>query len=323
MTLNGEKPLGWLEYLRENHRRLRPSGHIYLAGAQALIDGNSDSLKNLQIGSVKSSGGTLESDARNTALLLSMWLDVDPRANEVTELASRLLNLGSNGGWYSTQDNSASLIALARYNIESVSAKSDITAHVNTETNDSAILTFENHKAASIKVGELPKDSAILIEAKGAGQGCYSWSVTGYTKTQPKPERKNINVECVYFDEKGNILNPSQPINHGTIVQAVLTIRPSMSVNNLALSYLLPAGFELENPRLDDGENNSGYGVVSDIRDDRLVLFFNKVSGERSYGFKMRAVTRGTFKVPQISAFGMYDSSVRFTGSAQPDIVIK
>ena len=323
LTLNGEKPLGWIEYLRENHRRLRPSGHVYLAGAQALIDGNSDSLKNLQLGTVKSSGGTLESDARNTALLLSMWLDVEPRAPEVTELASRLLNLGSNGGWYSTQDNSASLIALARYNVEAVSAKSDITAHVNTETNDSAILEFANHKAASIKISELPKDSAILIEGKGTGQGCYSWSATGYTKSQPKPERKNINIECVYFDEKGNILNPSQPINHGTIVQAVLTIRPSMTVNNLALSYLLPAGFELENPRLDDGETNSGYGVVSDIRDDRLVLFFNRVKGERSYGFKMRAVTRGTFKVPQISAFGMYDSSVRFTGSAQPDIVIK
>ena len=98
-----------------------------------------------------------------------------------------------------------------------------------------------------------------------------------------------------------------------------------MTVNNLAVSYLLPAGFELENPRLDDGMNDAETysGVVNDIRDDRLILFFGRLEGERSYGFKMRAVTRGTFKVPQVSAMGMYDASVRFTGSVQPDITIK
>ena len=65
------------------------------------------------------------------------------------------------------------------------------------------------------------------------------------------------------------------------------------------------------------------YGIVNDVRDDRLVLFFDRLSGERSYGFKMRAVTRGTFKMPQISAYGMYDAGIRFTGSVQPDVVVK
>ena len=37
----------------------------------------------------------------------------------------------------------------------------------------------------------------------------------------------------------------------------------------------------------------------------------------------MRAVTRGTFRVPQISAFGMYDSSVRFTGNVNPNLTIR
>ncbi|MBQ6111145.1 MAG: hypothetical protein IJL01_01995, partial [Synergistaceae bacterium] len=161
-------------------------------------------------------------------------------------------------------------------------------------------------------------------EANGTGKGCYSWSMSGYTKTQPKAERRNINLECSYFDEKGNAVDLSQ-ISHGTVIQVVLTIKPSMTVNNLAVSYLLPAGFELENPRIEDGaENPSGtYGIVNDIRDDRLNLFFGRINGERSYGFKMRAVTRGTFNVPQVSAFGMYDSSVRFTGQPQKEVVIK
>ena len=317
LTLNGEKPLGWIEYLRENQAMLRPSGHIYLAGAQALIDGQATPLRNIAIGSGMSSGTTLESEARNTALLLSMWLDVEPQAPEVTELAVRLAGMN----WYGTQDNSAALTALARYNVESAGARSNIQARVATETSDRPLLSYTSGKAASINMKELPTGTGIVIEAQGTGQGCYSWSITGSPKAQPKPERRNINVECVYFDEQGNGIDPTQPVKHGSIIQAVITVKPSMTVNNLAVSYLLPAGFELENPRIYDGGNPSS--IVNDIRDDRLNIFFGSIKGETSYGFKMRAVTRGTFSVPQVSALGMYDSSIRFTGNVQPDMTIR
>ena len=325
LTLNGEKPLGWIEYLRENQASLRPSGNVYLAGAQAMIDGNAEALRKIELGrNVGYSGRTLESETRNTAALLGMWLDIEPQAPEVTELAQKLASMGSSGGWFSTQDNASAIVALARYNVEAAGAKSDIHARVTTETSDKPILTYNNETAA-VNVSGLPKDTGILIEAQGNGQGCYAWSITGFPKAQPKAERRNVNVECVYFDEKGNAVDLRQPVAHGSIIQAVLTVKPSMAVNNLALNYLLPAGFELENPRLDDGAEEQGgsYGVVNDVRDDRLVLFFDRLSGERSYGFKMRAVTRGTFRMPQVSAFGMYDAGVRFTGSAQPDLVIR
>ncbi len=323
LALNGEKPLGWIEYLRENQSSLLQSGHIYLAGAQAMTEGNADALRSLSAGKASGySGMTLESDARNTAALLSMWLDVEPQAPEAAELAQRLAKLK----WYSTQDNAAAITALARYNVEAAGAESDITARVSTETSDKPILSYKSGDGTSgVKVTELPKGADILIEAEGSGQGCWSWNITGSPKTQPKPERRNVNIECLYYDEEGNVLDTSQAVAHGKIIQVILGIKPSMTVNNLAVSYLLPAGFELENPRLDDGMNDDGdyAGVVSDIRDDRLVLFFGRLSGERSYGFKMRAVTRGTFKVPQVSAVGMYDASVRFTGAVQPDITIK
>ena len=325
LALNGEKPLGWIEYLRENQASLRPSGNVYLAGAQSLVDGNADALRNLQIGRHSGySGVTLESETRNIAALLGMWLDVEPQAPEVTELANQLATLGSRGSWISTQDNASAIVALARYNVEAAGAKSDIHARVTTETSDAPLLKYDN-ETASLKVSELPKNSAILIEAEGTGQGCYSWSITGFPKTQPKPERRNVNVECIYLDENNAVLDLRQPITHGKIVQVVLTVKPSMTVNNLALNYLLPAGFEIENPRIEDGaENTSGtYGIVNDVRDDRLVLFFDRLSGERSYGFKMRAVTRGTFRMPQVSAYGMYDAGVRFTGQPQPNVEIK
>ncbi|MBR4196687.1 MAG: hypothetical protein IKQ95_08265 [Synergistaceae bacterium] len=228
--------------------------------------------------------------------------------------------------WYSTQDNAAAIVALSRYNVESAGAKSDITAHVNTETDSRPIITFTSGQGAQgVNIGELPKSANIMIDANGSGQGFYSWNITGVPNSAPKPERRNLNVECLYYDERGNIADFTQPINHGRVIQAVLSVKPSMTVNNLAVTYLLPAGFEIENPRLDDGrgDEETYTGVVSDIRDDRIVLFFGRLTGERSYGFRMRAVTRGTFRVPQVSAFGMYDAGIRFTGNTQPDVTIK
>ena len=325
LALNGERPLGWIEYIRENAGLLKPSGQVYLAGAQSLVDGNADALRNLHLGRHTGySGRTLESETRNVAALLCMWLDVEPQAPEVTELAQRVASLGSNGSWFSTQDNAAAITALARYNVEAAGAKSDLHARVTTETSDHALLTYDN-QTASMKIDELPKGANILIEADGNGQGCYSWSITGFPNKQPKAERRNVNVECVYFDEKGKAIDLRNTVAHGSVIQCVLTVKPSMTVNSLALNYLLPAGFEIENPRLEDGASNQAgtYGIVSDVRDDRLILFFDRLSGERSYGFKMRAVTRGKFKVPQVSAYGMYDAGVRFTGNVQPDVEIK
>ncbi len=325
LALNGERPLGWIEYVRENAGLLKPSGHVYLAGAQSLVDGNADALRNLHVGRHTGySGRTLESETRNVAVLLMMWLDVDPQAPEVTELAQRLATLGSNGSWFSTQDNAMAMTALARYNVEAAGAKSDIHARVTTETSDKALLTYDN-QTVSMKVTDLPKGSDILIEADGNGQGCYSWSITGFPARQPKPERKNVNVECVYFDAKGKAIDLRNQVAHGSVIQCVLTVKPSMTVNSLAVNYLLPAGFEIENPRLEDGasEQAGTYGIVSDVRDDRLMLFIDRLSGERSYGFKMRAVTRGKFTVPQVSAYGMYDAGVRYTGNVQPDVEIK
>ena len=323
LALAGEKPLGWIEYLRENADSLHQSGRIYLAGAQAISDGKPDALRELNIGRASGySGMTLESDARNTALLLTMWLDTDPQAPEVTELAQRLAGLR----WYSTQDNAAAIVALSRYNVESAGAKSDIAARVNTETSDKPILTYKSGEGSKgVKVSELPRGANILIEAEGSGQGCYSWNITGNPSTPPRPERRNVNIECLYYDEKGNIIDFTQPVEHGKTIQVVLGVKPSMTVNNLAVSCLLPAGFEIENPRLDDGrgDEETYTGVVSDIRDDRIVLFFGRLDGERSYGFRMRAVTRGKFRVPQISAMGMYDAGIRFTGSIQPDVTIR
>ncbi len=325
LALNGDKPLGWLEYLNENSANMLPSGKIWLAGAQSVIDGKSDALRNLtndlNLGAgISNAWRTLESDARNTAILLSLWLDVEPDSGAALELVNRLVKLGEDGEWHSTQDNAWVLMSLARFGVEVGVTKGEVKAKL--LSGAKTLLEYSGAKTAKLDASEI-SDSELTIESTGPGTGYYSWTLTGTPRTQPKPEVKGLNIECSYYDNSGNVIDLRKPVAQGTIIRAILTIKPSVSISNLALNYLLPAGFELDNPRLDDGDQNISNGIVNDVRDDRLVIFFDRLTREISYGFRLRAVSKGTFAVPQISAFGMYDSSVRFTGKSQPNLVIR
>lgn len=331
LALYGEKPLGWIEYLRENKNMMYPSGIIYLAGAQALIEGRSDALKNIELGNnitPEMRGSTFESQVRNTAILLSLWLEVDPQAQETTELALKLANMAKEGSWYGTQDNAAALIALARYNLLIGSGKNNLNAKL-LLSDGQEIAQFKSGKAVNIDIKNIKniKNNNLTLDVSGNGTGYYAWSISGMPEHMPNAERKGINIEQVWLDEHSGVIDITKPIKQGTIMNVLITLWPTLPVSNLAVTCMLPAGLEIENPRLGDDEennNNSGsYGVVSDIRDDRIILFFDKLSGEKTYGFKVRAVTRGTFAMPPVSASGMYDPDVRFTGRAQLDLVIR
>lgn len=325
LARNGEKPLGWIEYLRENRENMWPSGRIWLAGAQAVIDGRGDALRELAPVDSKlpqaARWRTLESDVRNTAQLLSLWMEVEPQATEAVALAASLVKWGQENRWYSTQDNAAALMALARYNLKVGTEKANLQGTLTDGTKD--LLTYRSGSASSIATSELP--ARVTLNVQGTGRGYYTWNLMGTPRSQPKTEKRGIDVECAWYDEKGGALDLAQPIPQGTRMQAVLTLKPSLPVSGLAVSCLLPAGLELENPRLDPGLDDvaGSYGVVGDVRDDRLLLFFDRLDRERTYSFKVRAVTRGTFVIPPISATGMYDPAVHFTGRGQSDLTVK
>ncbi|MBR1604258.1 MAG: hypothetical protein IJ667_12590, partial [Synergistaceae bacterium] len=324
LALYGEKPLGWIQYLNENRHMMRPSGLIYLAGAQALIDGRPDALRSVKLDGNSARGGTYESQVRNTAILLNLWLEIDAQARETTELAVKLADLSGKGSYYGTQDNAAALMALARYNILSgAGGKNNLRASLTAQGKELA--SFKSGKPVNIDIKDINNNS-LELNVTGRGRGYYAWSIAGMPLHMPKPERKGLNVEQIWLDEKNNVIDISKPIKQGTRMNVLISVTPTMPVNDLAVTCMLPAGLEIENPRLggdDESGNNNSYGVVSDIRDDRIVLFFDRLSGEKSYGFKVRAVSKGSFAVPVISAAAMYDPDVRFTGRAHGNMNIR
>ncbi|MCK5742322.1 MAG: hypothetical protein KAH48_08895, partial [Chlorobi bacterium] len=106
----------------------------------------------------------------------------------------------------------------------------------------------------------------------------------------------------------------------GQLVVCKITLTGrNRSAENIAINDLIPAGFEIENPRLTDKnrlENDKNLSYFKpdhiDIRDDRLILFGKlSASAERNYSYLLRAVNQGVFYLPPISADAMYDNEFR------------
>jgi uncharacterized protein YfaS (alpha-2-macroglobulin family) len=91
-------------------------------------------------------------------------------------------------------------------------------------------------------------------------------------------------------------------------------------LDNLAIQQLLPAGLEIENPRLATSEalpwTRSSLQIDHlDVRDDRLLVFASlDRPKQRTYYALLRAVAPGSFRLPPIQVEAMYDPAIRFTG---------
>ncbi len=113
-----------------------------------------------------------------------------------------------------------------------------------------------------------------------------------------------------------------------------LRMKCESEFDNVIVADQLPAGFEVENPRLSPdsmphlGLHNTVAPSHLDIRDDRVILAFDSLDETdehrqwENYYYVVRAVTPGRFQHPAVAAECMYDPSISATGNVT-DVVIE
>ena len=154
----------------------------------------------------------------------------------------------------------------------------------------------------------------------------YSWLEEGVPIRGPIEEKDaGLKVRRTYLNARGERLDP-QEIAQGDVVIVKLSLRTDRSVQNVAVTDLLPAGLEIENPKLDGARTpvklpeidpKKGLFKISpqyvSPRDDRLILFCDHHSPKKEglYYYVCRAVTRGDFVLPPVQAEALYDSRCR------------
>ena len=155
------------------------------------------------------------------------------------------------------------------------------------------------------------------LSLEGTGNSYYQWKSFGVeTGSSVEEFDRELQVRRRYLSEDGEPIADSV-FKHGDLIVAEISVKAlTADLENVVVVDMLPAGFEIENPRL---ESRAGISWLSkkrfkpdytDIRDDRLI-FFGKFPRrkEQKFYYSLRAVTQGDFILPPVAAEAMYDPS--------------
>jgi uncharacterized protein YfaS (alpha-2-macroglobulin family) len=131
-------------------------------------------------------------------------------------------------------------------------------------------------------------------------------------------EAKNLGLSVRWLDEDGGEVDPTR-LPQGTVLWCHLRVeRANRTVENIALTQIFPSGWEIEATRLRDealpmwAESfQMGWETYMDIRDDRVMWFFDLGHQPLDFLVKLLTVTRGEYILAPSYIEAMYDHNFR------------
>jgi len=320
LALAGSPEMGAMNRLREEldlpvAARWRLAAAYQLAGqpeaaAQLVrgIDTNIDEYTELS--------NTYGSDLRDRAMILET-LGLMNRHEEAGQLLEQISAALGGNRWLSTQTTAYALIAIAR-----------LAGLAGTAGNTSFICTF--HDGEKIEVSSpapLVQHELTGLEAATAGTLTIE-NTSGAVlypriiiEGDPPPGREKaasngLGLTLKYFDLEDNHVDPRR-LEQGTDLVVEVTVRNTGSrgtYEEVALSHLLPSGWEIHNERLnatdDSGRTESEY-EYRDVRDDRVYTYFDLEQDKKvTYRVLVNASYRGKFYLPMVMVEAMYDATI-------------
>ncbi len=262
-------------------------------------------------------GGDYDSYVKRLSIYLQALCSINRLDGRVKDLAGLIEKAAVNGNFGSTHDNEEALVALAEAYSGGKGGEVD------------AGLYIGGNLISDLKTGqqvfEDPSASGKTVTVRNRSDSPLYFNI--YIEGVPaagsaEPVSRGLEIKREYFDVNGKPLNLTS-VMQGELAVATITLKTSGKLDNLVVVDLLPAGFEIENPRLNSRgqlEWQPPYNwqdAYEDIRDDRIMLFTGPVDGVFQYSYTVRAVTSGEFIIPQIYAEAMYAPEIKAVGQKQ------
>jgi len=319
LALAGKPDKSMMFYLKNNARsQLTDYSQYQLAGAFALA-GDLATARALLPNSLPAAakeeyetGGNFNSSVRAQAIMLNILAEVDPTSPLVPRLVENLTKAaGKFGHWHTTQENAYAFLALGKILKKQVEA--DYSGSVSLTGKPVGPFGGKDESFSS----KAWAGKQLNIEIKGKGTCYYYWRAEGIpSKLQIDEYDHDLRVRRRYLDRNGNPVS-YDAFRQGDLLVAEITVEAlNEDLDNVAIVDMLPAGFEIENPRLQSRAGIDWIGdenykpLYMDIRDDRLVLFGNFARSESvKFYYGLSAVTQGKFILPPIRAEAMYAPS--------------
>lgn len=315
LALMGEPDISTMNYYKGKPDALSLDSKYMLAAAYAMA-GDQQKFEQLLPGgfvgeeSANTFSGSFYSHVRDLAISLNCMVEVDPDNPQIGTMARQLVQEMKGRRYLNTQERVFGFLALGKLAArnEGKVASADIIANgqvVGSFTGQPMTLTYEDINAEEF-----------AINAQGEGNLYYFWTLEGINMKNTYEEKDNyLKIRKTLLDRNGKPINVKD-IRQNDLVVIKLNLKSTgkSTVENVVVTDILPACFEVENPRLGDLPPSVSWAQNYtldhfDIRDDRVFLFTtarNMTKG-RDFYYVVRAVSKGDYIMGPASADAMYD----------------
>lgn len=315
LALANQPELGAMNRLREANN-LSSTARWQLAAAYSLA-GINDAAKELvaddkfDIDDYLSEGVTFGSRLRDKAIILNSLVLLGQK-EEAKDFADDLSKALSADKWHSTQSVAFSLLAMARFiGDESVNGAYTFEQRVGSGAMLAVTSSTPIHTA---KLEKFPLSGEAVKVRNTSDRTLYaSILVQGVPKAgTEKASANGLDLKVRYNDMQGDSVDVTK-MNQSSDLVATLTVsnRTDRNIENVALTHILPSGWEIHNSRLDEGKPKQSSDIdYQDIRDDRVYTYFGLKPGEeKTFTTLLNATYLGRYYLPSVSVEAMYDAS--------------
>jgi uncharacterized protein YfaS (alpha-2-macroglobulin family) len=337
LALAGEPEVGAMNRLRErlDQRSLarwllaasyKRAGLDELAGTLAtgdplqIIDENHQTLR--------ADDYTMGSVLRDRALILHSLVTLG-RFEHVPELMRGIAAELSSRNWYSTQSVGFALMAIANAAKGGEAYKYDFEHDVG----GSMVKVHAETPLVQVPIPEPDQaERALTIRNTSERVLFVTTSVRGIPKAGEEDEQSSdLALQVTYTDDEGRVIDRPDKVPQGTDLIVKVDVRndSKLRIDNIALTQIFPAGWEIHNERLDgsateserrdapsvpswDGSRDATQPLLeyTDIRDDRVMRYFALRPGESiRFTTRVNAAYLGRFYLPSVLVEAMYDAS--------------
>ncbi|RYD57585.1 MAG: alpha-2-macroglobulin family protein [Sphingobacteriales bacterium] len=255
------------------------------------------------------SGGSFYSYIRDQAMALYALQDIDANNPQIGTLAKQLSDQLLKARYLNTQENVFSVLAFGK--LARKAAKANATADI---ISGGKVLATMKGQTTTLDLRSAP-DSKVQIRVKGTGKYYYYSEQSGISATGKYVEEDSyLKIRRSFYTREGKQVS-NNAFSQNDLIVVKLTIESQNSVSNIAITDMLPAGFEVENARLYELPDikwiqNGETPDYIDMRDDRVNMFTNLEGKPKTFYYMVRAVSPGSFQLGPVQADAMYDGSI-------------
>lgn len=312
LALAGQADVSSMNRLREtpnisNEAKLRLAATYALIGQRTVATHIFESA-NITFEPVNFDYHTYGSTERNMAMGLETLILLE-RKDEALELAQSIAKALESDQWMSTQTTAYSLLSMSKFANYIGGKAMQITYTINGQSESISTEKSLASRGLIIRQGENKikiknqHDNTVFVRLIRGGK-----LEVGSEKTI----ERNLKATVVYKGRDGSPMDISR-LSQGSnfISEITITNLKSEAVNSIALTQLIPSGWEIVNTRFTDfGDFKANDVTHTDIRDDRCNFFFDlKKNESKTFRLLLNASYLGNYYLPGIQSQAMYDNN--------------